>query len=141
MVLGSIDLCSCTASKQCRSVWLHPIKSTDVLGNGSFLAGNSSVWCGHGEGQDFRGFLLEQWAQECFPFLAVSSHLLLGHRAALRPCGSNGLPAFSRLGRRDWNDPSGSTVWRARATAGGFCPSPWIQGYSSGVLPDGSAQW
>lgn len=85
-------------------------------------------WRGAGPG----GFLLELWAQECFPsrvgaWLAASS-------------GSNELPAFSRPGRRVWNDPSGSTVWRARATADGFCPSPWIQGCPCGVLNDGNAQ-
>ncbi|KAI1231380.1 hypothetical protein IHE44_0007826 [Lamprotornis superbus] len=127
-----ILLWSCTADRQCRSTLLHSIESTGVLENGSCLHGHCSVWHGHGEGQDLGGFLLELWAQECFP-----SHVGAWLAA---PSGSNELPAFSRPGRRDWNDPSGSTVWRARATADGFCPSPWIQGYPCGVLNDGNAQ-
>lgn len=132
------DLWSCTASSRCRSMSLHSIKSTGVLENGSFLGGNSSVWHGHGEGQDLGGFLLELWAQECFP-LGVShvAAWLSAPSPALRP---RGLPAFSRLGRRDQADPSGSTVGRAQSTADGFSPSQWIQGYSCGVLTDGTAR-
>lgn len=132
------DLWSCTESTQ--PVLLHSIKSTGVLGNGSFLGGNSSVWCGHGEGQDLGGFPVELWAQECSLSCVAASSISCLDTAALRPRGSNELPAFSRLGRRDQADPSGSTAWGARATADGFCPSPWIQGYSCGVLTHGNAQ-